>query len=86
MEDNLSFFQREDDINVFQMKGHPNIFQIEDNLNLIQIKDHLHILANVRQPLQKIMQPKTIKIKTRKLPLVFTERSGHYEMGFHKVA
>ena len=65
MEDNLSFFQREDDINVFQMKGHPNIFQIEDNLNLIQIKDHLHILANVRQPLKKIMQPKTIKIKTR---------------------
>ena len=37
---------------------------MEDDLNLIQMEYDLNILANGRQPQKKIMQPKTIKIKT----------------------
>ena len=46
------------------MKDELNFFQTEDDLNLIQIQDNVNILANGRQPEKKIMQPKTIKIKT----------------------
>ena len=56
MEDNRNYFQIEDNL---------RFFQIEDDINVFQMKGHLHILENVRQPLEKIMQPKTIKIKTR---------------------
>ena len=38
--------------------------RIEDNPNIIQLKDSLNIVANGRQPQKKIMQPKTIEIKT----------------------
>ena len=37
---------------------------MDDDLNLIQMKDDLDILANGRQPQKKIIQHKTIKIKT----------------------
>jgi hypothetical protein len=40
------------------------MFQMEDNFNFFQIEEDLKIFANGRQPQKKIMQPKTIKIKT----------------------
>ena len=46
------------------MKDDLIFFQIDDNLNLIQMEYDLNILANGRQPKKKIMQPKTIIIKT----------------------
>ena len=54
----------EDDLNIFQMIDNLIFFQIDDNLNLIQMEYNLNVLANGRQPKKKIMQPKTIKIKT----------------------
>ena len=48
----------------FQMKDNLIFCQIDDNLNLIQMEYNLNILANRRQPKKKIMQPKTIEIKT----------------------
>ena len=46
------------------MKDDLIFFQMDDNLNLIQMEYDLNILANGRQPKKKIMQPKTIEIKT----------------------
>ena len=43
---------------------------MDDDLNLIQMKDDFDILANGRQPQKKIMQPKTIKIKTMVVALL----------------
>jgi hypothetical protein len=54
----------QDDHNFFQMQDDLIFFQMNDNLNLIQMENDLNILANGRQPNKKIMQPKTIKIKT----------------------
>ena len=64
MEDDLNCFQMQEDLNFFQMKDDLIFFQIDDNLNLIKIEYDLNILVNERQPKKKIMQPKTIKIKT----------------------
>jgi hypothetical protein len=46
------------------MKDYLIFFQIDDNLNLIQMEYDFNIFANGRQTKKKIMQPKTIKIKT----------------------
>ena len=37
---------------------------MKDDLNLIQIEDDLNIFVNGRRPQKKLMQPKTIQIKT----------------------
>ena len=50
MEDNTYLF--------LQIKEDFNILMNEDNLNLIKMEDDLNILANGKQPQQKIMQPK----------------------------
>ena len=41
-----------------------NSIQMKDDLIFFQTEYDLNILANGRQPKKKIMQPKTIKIKT----------------------
>ena len=64
MEDDLNCFKCKMTLIVFQMKDNLIFFQMDDNLNLIQMEYDLNILANGRQPKKKIMQPKTIKIKT----------------------
>ena len=64
MENDLIFFQTEEDLDFSQMKDDLKFFEKGRRQNLIQMKDDLNILANVRQPQKKIMQPKTIKIKT----------------------
>ena len=59
------FSPMQDDLNLFlQMKDNLIFCQMDDNLNLIQMEYDLNSLANGRQPKKKIMQPKTINIKT----------------------
>ena len=50
----------EDNLNIFENRRRPLFFQIGDNLNLIPMEYYL----NMRQHKMKIIQPKTIKIKT----------------------
>ena len=49
---------------------------MEDDLNLFQMEDDLNILANGRQPQNKIMQPETIKIKTMVLAPSLPHNNG----------
>ena len=65
MKDDLNCFPMQEDLNFFlQMKDNLIFCQMDDNLNLIQMEYNLNVLANGRQPKKKIMQPKTINIKT----------------------
>ena len=63
MEDNLNIFENGRRPQYFSNARRPHIFQMDDNINLIQMEYDLNILANGRQPIKKIIQPKTIKIK-----------------------
>jgi hypothetical protein len=58
-------------LNIFQMQDGLIFFQMKNNLVFVLIDDQYYsnglqpnILADGRQPKKKIIQPKTIKIKT----------------------
>ena len=69
MEDNLIFFwQMEDDL-ISLVNGRPESFQMEDHLNSFVNGDNLNFIQK-EDDLNKIMQPKTIKMKTMVVALL----------------